>query len=154
MRRSIRRTRWYDVTLGLTWAAAFALALGVILEVGDNPRREHTLAPQPPAANPGGLTIGIRSAGNSAPAPGVRQFSTSDMLNMLLPLGLVPADLRQDRAFPLRNEDVARFFPDQAAAHQAMTAAGRVEGAGVDYQVPGQVSSSVTALVISSSAAW
>ena len=153
MRREISRTRWFMVILTLTWGVALAWAAAIILGFPGASRKDHALPPPPPVGVPSGLLTGITAGASPTLAPRVRQPSDSDLFNVLLPAGAVPSGLRHDLTFPLPNEEVARFFPDPAAAQRAMMAAGRVEGVGVDYRVPGRASASTRALVISSSAA-
>jgi hypothetical protein len=124
---------------------ALACVVGVGGCTGDAKRTD-----RPGPERPGGVS----ELASPTPAPGERQFTSLDLFGLLLPAGAVPVWLRQDRKYLLSNQDVARFFPDPTAAERAMAAAGRVEGAAVDYRMPGTPTASERAVAVSSSAAW
>ena len=92
-----------------------------------------------------------------APLParaGELRLTNVDLYAMLLPTAAVPVWLYGEGEYPLPNEEVARYFVDSVAAERAMTRTGRMNGAAVDYRLPGTPRESERAVLVISSVAW
>jgi hypothetical protein len=100
-----------------------------------------------------GLLSGDSSSG-AAPARQERHFTESELKNLLLPRGMVPAGLAGGESFLVPNDMVAALLPDPAAARTAMETTGRVQGAAIGYEQGSTRRAGEQVFAVASSVSW
>jgi hypothetical protein len=126
----------YRALLRTTWLASLLVAIALVTPIG------------------GHLSTAVRPFIPLPARASELRLTNVDLYAMLLPTAAVPVWLYGEGEYPLPNEEVARYFVDAVAAERAMTLTGRMNGAAVDYRLPGTPREAERAVLVISSVAW
>jgi hypothetical protein len=97
---------------------------------------------------------GMNDTTRGADGEGAQRFSDRELPDLLLPRGAVPAGLAPSDPFLIPNEIVAQMLPDAEAGRRAMEKYGRVQGAAMEYELPGQPRATEPAVAVISAVSW
>jgi hypothetical protein len=99
----------------------------------------------------------VVSGGSASVAPrppDARRYTDSEIKNLILPRGSVPAGLTSSEAFLLSNETVASLLDDPGAARLSMERAGRVQGAAREFDLQSGPRAGEKVVTVISTVSW